>query len=104
MEQYKFDDHQLDAHHFNINSEQICKTTHNRFSGLAGTILSRKLLLDKMGDVSFVLLFTESLRSPDIEDLTSYDKILPPKFCSPTRQAKISRFISADKLKDNIYV
>lgn len=72
--------------------------------GLAGAIISRKLLRDSMGDVGFVLLFTESLRSPDLEDLVSFDKILPPTLCSAKRMDRISRFISADKLKDNIYV
>ena len=55
--------------------------------------------------MNFYLLFTESLRSPDLEDLLSFDPVLPKELVTHgERKDNFLRFVAADKFKDNIYV
>ena len=51
-----------------------------------------------------ISVFTESLRSPQLEDLILFDKILPKCLLNAKRDLNITRFTTADKFKDNIYV
>ena len=72
--------------------------------GLAGALLTARQLGKAAFDCTYALLFTESMRSPEIEDLESFEALMPPSLLSSNRRANMSRYIATDKFKDNIYV
>ncbi|CBY22629.1 unnamed protein product [Oikopleura dioica] len=71
---------------------------------LAGFLLTKSILGKIKTKVRGLILFTEYLRSPQIEDLLLYDAILPQSIQTKSRFENLSKFTTADRLKDNIYV
>ena len=66
-------------------------------------LTARQLGLAQYG-IEYALLFTESMRSPELEDLESFESMMPKSLLDSNRRTNMSRYIAADKFKDNIYV
>ena len=74
------------------------------FSGVSASLLTRSILGSANFQVGIFSVFTESLRSPEREDLLKVGEILPQQLVSAEWRENLSKFTSADKFKDNIYV
>ena len=72
--------------------------------GLAGALLTARQLGLVKFDIEYALLFTETMRSPQLEDLESFEGMVPAALLDQNRRVNMSRYISTDKFKDNIYV